>query len=142
MYLLKSLFTQNYEWNVHFGVLRNDIYLWIMLPPELAIVRRNWLNDNIDKTNNFQQIREWKYEREMCYFIEGMLLFLHTINIFRGWTLYCVFCLKYETSTGTSQPTVTDFCYCLGSYDLKWGRFGHGPFSIEDVLTGNLLQYY
>jgi len=26
-----------------------------MFPPELAIVRRNWLNDNIDKTNIFNK---------------------------------------------------------------------------------------
>ena len=46
---------QNYEWKVHFGLLSNDIYLWIMFPPELASVRRNWLNDNIDKTIIFNK---------------------------------------------------------------------------------------
>ena len=33
----------------------DDIYVWIMFPPELAIVRRNWLNDNVDKTVIFKK---------------------------------------------------------------------------------------
>jgi len=51
----KKSFHLKYEWKVNFGVLRNDIYLWIMFPLELTIIRRNWLNDNIDKTIIFNK---------------------------------------------------------------------------------------
>ena len=75
-----------------------------MFPPELTIVHRNWLNDNINKTIIFNKFMNGSMEEKDVIY-RGHIVGL-AYKKYLSW-MNCIlsFCLKYETSTGPSQPT-------------------------------------